>query len=70
MGALIGFGSLVIAHSLSLDSSLNPTGDTMEMMRAVLDSNFWLATHVVMHYHWLLNHLPRWFSWDCLCVFS
>jgi ABC-type transport system involved in cytochrome c biogenesis permease subunit len=22
-------------------------GDTMEMMRAVLDSNFWLATHVV-----------------------
>ncbi|MGY8714339.1 MAG: cytochrome c biogenesis protein CcsA, partial [Verrucomicrobiia bacterium] len=47
MGALIGFGSLVIAHSLSLDSSLNPTGDTMEMMRAVLDSNFWLATHVV-----------------------
>ena len=47
MGALIGFGSLVIAHSLSSDSSLNPTGDTMEMMRAVLDSNFWLATHVV-----------------------
>ena len=47
MGALIGFGSLVIAHSLSLDASLNPTGDTMEMMRAVLDSNFWLATHVV-----------------------
>ena len=48
MGSLIGFGSLVIAHSLSLDSSLNPSGDTMEMMRAVLDSNFWLATHVVI----------------------
>jgi ABC-type transport system involved in cytochrome c biogenesis permease subunit len=47
MGSFIGFGSLVIAHNLSLDSSLNPTGDTMEMMRAVLDSNFWLATHVV-----------------------
>ena len=47
MGSLIGFGSLVIAHNLSLDSSLNPSGDTMEMMRAVLDSNFWLATHVV-----------------------
>ena len=31
-----------------MDSSLNPTGDTMEMMRAVLDSNFWLATHVVI----------------------
>jgi ABC-type transport system involved in cytochrome c biogenesis permease subunit len=38
---LIGFASLVIAHHLSLG------GDTMEMMRAVLDSNFWLATHVV-----------------------
>jgi ABC-type transport system involved in cytochrome c biogenesis permease subunit len=40
-GSLIGFGTLVIAHNLSL------SGDTMEMMRAVLDSNFWLATHVV-----------------------
>ncbi len=37
----IGFCTLLIAHHLSL------TGDTMEMMRAVLDSNFWLATHVV-----------------------
>ena len=36
-----GFSSLIIAHHLSGD------GDTMEMMRAVLDSNFWLATHVV-----------------------
>jgi ABC-type transport system involved in cytochrome c biogenesis permease subunit len=40
-GGLIGFCTLIIAHHLSL------TGDTMEMMRAVLDSNFWLATHVV-----------------------
>jgi ABC-type transport system involved in cytochrome c biogenesis permease subunit len=48
MGSFIGAGSLVIAYNLSLDSSLNPTGDTMEMMRAVLDSNFWLATHVVI----------------------
>lgn len=46
-GSMVGFGSLIIAHNLSLDSSLNPSGDTMEMMRAVLDSNFWLATHVV-----------------------
>ena len=38
---VIGFVTLLIAHHLSL------TGDTMEMMRAVLDSNFWLATHVV-----------------------
>jgi ABC-type transport system involved in cytochrome c biogenesis permease subunit len=38
---LIGFASLLIAHHLSMG------GDTLEMMRAVLDSNFWLATHVV-----------------------
>ncbi|NDV63314.1 cytochrome c biogenesis protein CcsA [Puniceicoccales bacterium CK1056] len=38
--ALLGFSTLIIAHHLSF------SGDTMEMMRAVLDSNFWLATHV------------------------
>ncbi|HTJ78846.1 MAG TPA: cytochrome c biogenesis protein CcsA [Rariglobus sp.] len=38
---LIGFATLLVAHHLAL------AGDTMEMMRAVLDSNFWLATHVV-----------------------
>ncbi len=38
---LIGFATLLIAHHLSMG------GDTLEMMRAVLDSNFWLATHVV-----------------------
>jgi ABC-type transport system involved in cytochrome c biogenesis permease subunit len=37
----VGFATLLIAHHLSAD------GDTMEMMRAVLDSNFWLGTHVV-----------------------
>jgi ABC-type transport system involved in cytochrome c biogenesis permease subunit len=41
-GGLIGFATLLIAHHLSL------SGDTLEMMRAVLDSNFWLATHVVI----------------------
>jgi ABC-type transport system involved in cytochrome c biogenesis permease subunit len=40
-GAFIGFTTLIIAHNLAVG------GDTMEMMRAVLDSNFWLATHVV-----------------------
>ncbi len=40
-GGMIGFSTLIIAHHLSL------SGDTMEMMRAVLDSNFWLSTHVV-----------------------
>jgi len=39
--AAIGFVTLIIAHNLGGD------GDTMEMMQAVLDSNFWLATHVV-----------------------
>ncbi|MSU23380.1 MAG: cytochrome C biogenesis protein [Opitutus sp.] len=38
---LVGFATLLVAHHLSLG------GDTLEMMRAVLDSNFWLATHVV-----------------------
>ena len=40
-GALIGFGTLIIALHLANG------GDTMEMMRAVLDSNFWLTTHVL-----------------------
>ena len=70
MGALIGFSSLVIAHSLSLDSSLNPTGDTMEMMRAVLDSNFWLATHVVIITIGYSTTYPCRLYWDCLCIFS
>jgi ABC-type transport system involved in cytochrome c biogenesis permease subunit len=41
VAAAAGFASLIIAHHLAME------GDTMEMMRAVLDSNFWLATHVV-----------------------
>jgi ABC-type transport system involved in cytochrome c biogenesis permease subunit len=41
VSAGMGFITLIIAHNLAL------TGDTMEMMRAVLDTNFWLATHVV-----------------------
>jgi ABC-type transport system involved in cytochrome c biogenesis permease subunit len=42
VAALAGFVTLVIAHNLSMD------GDTMEAMRAVLNNNFWLATHVVV----------------------
>jgi ABC-type transport system involved in cytochrome c biogenesis permease subunit len=41
VASLIGFTTLIIAHHLSF------SGDTLEMMRAVLDSNFWLSTHVV-----------------------
>ena len=39
-GALIGVLTLIVAYHLGID------GDTMEMLRAVLDTNFWLATHV------------------------
>jgi ABC-type transport system involved in cytochrome c biogenesis permease subunit len=39
---MVGFITLVIAHYLGA------SGDTLEMMQAVLDSNIWLATHVVV----------------------
>ena len=42
VASITGFTTLIIAHHLSL------SGDTLEMMRAVLDTNFWLATHVVV----------------------
>ncbi len=42
VASAIGLVTLIIAHNLALG------GDTMEMMRAVLDTNFWLATHVVV----------------------
>jgi len=40
--AIIGFSTLLVAHHLSTG------GDTLEMLRAVLDNNFWLATHVII----------------------
>jgi cytochrome c-type biogenesis protein CcsB len=40
VAALAGFVTLIIAHNLAVG------GDTMEMLQAVLDTNFWLATHV------------------------
>jgi ABC-type transport system involved in cytochrome c biogenesis permease subunit len=39
--AAVGAVTQIIAHNLALG------GDTMEMLRAVLDTNFWLATHVI-----------------------
>jgi ABC-type transport system involved in cytochrome c biogenesis permease subunit len=41
VAAAVGFLTLVVAHFLSLD------GDTLIVMQAVLDTQFWLATHVV-----------------------
>jgi ABC-type transport system involved in cytochrome c biogenesis permease subunit len=40
VAGLLGFGTCVLAHNLAAG------GDTLEMMQAVLDTNFWLATHV------------------------
>jgi len=40
--AFVGLITQVIAHNLALG------GDTMQMMQAVLDNNFWLATHVIV----------------------
>ena len=42
VAAICGFTTLLIAPALS------SSPDTLEMMQAVLDSNFWLATHVVV----------------------
>ncbi|MDG1889918.1 MAG: cytochrome c biogenesis protein CcsA [Verrucomicrobiota bacterium] len=42
IASIVGALSLIIAHNLAL------TGDTMGVLRAVLDTNFWLATHVVI----------------------
>jgi ABC-type transport system involved in cytochrome c biogenesis permease subunit len=40
--SIIGFITLIIAHHLAA------SGDTLEMLQAVLDTNIWLATHVVV----------------------
>ena len=39
--SVVGFLTLLVAHHLA------DSGDTMEKMRAVLNSNFWLGTHVI-----------------------
>lgn len=41
--AAAGFGSLILAHNLALSGE-----DALESVRAVLDSNFWLSTHVTI----------------------
>lgn len=41
LAAVAGFTTLLIAHFLAGD------GDTFQMLQAVLDTQFWLATHVV-----------------------
>jgi ABC-type transport system involved in cytochrome c biogenesis permease subunit len=39
LASVAGFLTMLVANGLA-------AGDTLEMMRAVLDTNFWLATHV------------------------
>lgn len=39
VGSVLGGLTMIVGHHLA-------AGDTLEMMRAVLDTNFWLATHV------------------------
>ena len=43
VSAIVGYITLIVAHNLAILE-----GDTLEMVRAVLDSNFWLATHVIV----------------------
>ena len=40
VGAFVGFCTMLIARFLA------ESGDTLQMLEAVLDTNFWLATHV------------------------
>lgn len=40
VASVLGLATAIVAHNLAAG------GDTLEMMRAVLDTNFWLATHV------------------------
>jgi ABC-type transport system involved in cytochrome c biogenesis permease subunit len=41
VGGLLGFLTSIVAHNLA-------TGDTLGQVEAVLDTNFWLATHVTI----------------------
>lgn len=45
VGSILGFVTLIVAHGLH---GLSKDADTMQLMQAVLDTNFWLATHVVI----------------------
>ncbi len=40
LGATLGVATTIVSHQIGA------SGDTLEMMQAVLDTNFWLATHV------------------------
>jgi ABC-type transport system involved in cytochrome c biogenesis permease subunit len=45
LAAALGFPTMIIAYYLTTETANN--GDTLGVMIAVLDTNFWLATHVI-----------------------
>ncbi|MCG8586047.1 MAG: cytochrome c biogenesis protein CcsA [Pirellulales bacterium] len=47
VAAVTGFGTLLVAHLLVTEVASH-RGDTIGVLQAVLDTNFWLATHVTV----------------------
>ena len=47
VGALLGFLPLLVANGIAFSDAAKGNADTMGQLQAVLDTNFWLATHVV-----------------------
>jgi ABC-type transport system involved in cytochrome c biogenesis permease subunit len=43
LAATLGFPTMIVAYFLTMEND----GDTLGVMQAVLDTNFWLGTHVV-----------------------
>lgn len=60
VAAVLGFATSIIAHQLAAG------GDTLEMMQAVLDTNFWLATHVTCV---TLGYTATFVAWGLAVVF-
>lgn len=49
MAALLGFAPLLVANGIAFSDAVTKNqADTMAQLQAVLDTNFWLATHVVI----------------------
>src|ERR1700690_83033 len=46
LASVAGFASLLVADKLTLLLETSSGGDTIGVMQAVLDTQFWLATHV------------------------
>ncbi len=59
IAAIAGFATLIIADKLSLVVDSETRGDTIGVMQAVLDTQFWLATHVTTINLGLRDHVRR-----------